>query len=163
MRNSATAFVALAISMVVAWKSWPWLAAASQMMRIRALMGAVSICVFLIALLAIRNYKLREKYAVLWLATAGMITLAAIFPQLMDLARAKGLYIGNAPDTFLGAGYQTARHLLDAEIASILSLGIEAHTNVTVGSDIWVEDLQKEGYGQYRRLFGSDGSPGSAP
>ena len=57
------------------------------MMRIRALMGGVSICVFLIALLAIRNYKLREKYAVLWLATAGMITLAAFFPQLMDLAR----------------------------------------------------------------------------
>ena len=57
------------------------------MMRIRALMGVVSICVFLIALLAIRNYKLREKYAVLWLATAAMITLAAFFPQLMDLAR----------------------------------------------------------------------------
>ena len=76
-----------AILSVAAWASWPWLAAASQMMRIRALMRAVSICVFLIALLAIRNYKLREKYAVLWLATAGMITLAAIFPQLMDLAR----------------------------------------------------------------------------
>mgnify|MGYP000283689277 FL=1 len=40
--------------------------------------------------------------------------------------------------------YRFPRHLLDAEIASILSLGIEAHTNVTVGSDIWVEDLQKE-------------------
>ncbi|SCI85231.1 1%2C5-anhydro-D-fructose reductase [uncultured Clostridium sp.] len=36
--------------------------------------------------------------------------------ELMDLAREKGLYIGNAPDTFLGAGYQTARHLLDAGI-----------------------------------------------
>ena len=37
-----------------------------------------------------------------------------------------------------------ARHLLDAEIDSILSLGIEAHTNTTVGTDIWVEELQKD-------------------
>ena len=64
-----------------------WLADASQMLRIRALMGVVSIGVFLITLLAIRGYKLREKYAVLWLATAATITLAAFFPQVMDLAR----------------------------------------------------------------------------
>ena len=77
----------LAVLAATAWKSWPWLAAASQMMRIRVLMGAVSIGVFLITMLAIRSYKLREKYAVLWLATAAMITLAAFFPQVMDLAR----------------------------------------------------------------------------
>lgn len=64
-----------------------WLADASQMLRIRALMGVVSIGVFLITLLAIRGYKLREKYAVLWLATAAMITLTALFPQLVDGAR----------------------------------------------------------------------------
>ena len=40
--------------------------------------------------------------------------------------------------------YRFPRHLLDAEIESILSLGIEAHTNVTVGTDVWVQDLQKE-------------------
>ena len=40
--------------------------------------------------------------------------------------------------------YRFPRHLLDAEIASILSLGIEAHTDVTVGVDLWVEELQKE-------------------
>ena len=40
--------------------------------------------------------------------------------------------------------YRFPRHLLDEEIESILSLGIEAHTNVTVGKDIWVEELQKE-------------------
>ena len=40
--------------------------------------------------------------------------------------------------------YRFPRHLLDEEIESILSLGIEAHTNVTVGKDIWVEKLQKE-------------------
>mgnify|MGYP000843437175 CR=1 FL=1 len=40
--------------------------------------------------------------------------------------------------------YRFPRHLLDAEIASILSLGIETHTNTTVGTDVWVEELQKD-------------------
>ena len=40
--------------------------------------------------------------------------------------------------------YRFPRHLLNAEIESILSLGIEVHTGVTVGKDIWIEDLQKE-------------------
>jgi NADPH-dependent glutamate synthase beta subunit-like oxidoreductase len=40
--------------------------------------------------------------------------------------------------------YRFPRHLLDAEIDSILSLGIEAHTNTTVGTDVWVEELQKD-------------------
>ena len=84
MRKLAVVFAVLAAGFGAAW---PWLAAASQMMRIRALMGAVSAGVFLITLLAIRGYKLREKYAVLWLATAATITLAAFFPQVMDLAR----------------------------------------------------------------------------
>ena len=84
MRKLAAVFAILA---AVFGAVWPWLAAASQMMRIRALMGAVSAGVFLITLLAIRGYKLREKYAVLWLATAATITLAAFFPQVMDLAR----------------------------------------------------------------------------
>ena len=38
--------------------------------------------------------------------------------------------------------YRFPREKLDAEIHSILSLGIEAHTNTTVGTDIWVEELQ---------------------
>jgi CDP-diglyceride synthetase len=78
---------ALAVWVVVIFAAWPWLEAASQMVRIRALMGAVSAGVFLITLLAIRSYKLREKYAVLWLATAVMITLTAIFPHIVDKAR----------------------------------------------------------------------------
>ena len=40
--------------------------------------------------------------------------------------------------------YRFPRHLLNAEIESILSLSIEVHTGVTVGKDIWIEDLQKE-------------------
>jgi len=60
---------------------------ASQMMRIRVLMAAVSIGVFVITLLTIRNYKLREKYAILWLATACMIFLVACFPELVERVR----------------------------------------------------------------------------
>jgi predicted dehydrogenase len=33
--------------------------------------------------------------------------------QILDLARARGLRVGCAPDTFLGAGVQTARKLID--------------------------------------------------
>jgi predicted dehydrogenase len=33
--------------------------------------------------------------------------------RLIDAAKAKGLRVGSAPDTFLGGGHQTARHLLD--------------------------------------------------
>lgn len=40
--------------------------------------------------------------------------------------------------------YRFPRQLLDAEIDSILSLGIEAHTNTAVGTDVWVEELQKD-------------------
>ena len=40
--------------------------------------------------------------------------------------------------------YRFPREKLDAEIVSILSLGIEVHTGVTVGRDIWLEKLEQE-------------------
>ena len=40
--------------------------------------------------------------------------------------------------------YRFPREMLDAEINSILSLGIETHTNVTVGKEITFEQLQQE-------------------
>ena len=40
--------------------------------------------------------------------------------------------------------YRFPREKLDAEIESILSLGIEVHTGVTVGRDIWLEKLEQE-------------------
>ena len=40
--------------------------------------------------------------------------------------------------------YRFPREKLDAEIKSILSLGIEVHTGVTVGRDIWLEKLEQE-------------------
>ena len=33
--------------------------------------------------------------------------------ELLDIAKAKGLYVGCAPDTFMGGGHQTMRKLLD--------------------------------------------------
>ena len=87
MKRRIVGAVLAALAAAAVWAAVPWLMDASQMMRIRALMGVVSVCVFFITLLAIRGYKLREKYAVLWLATAAMITLAAFFPQVMDAAR----------------------------------------------------------------------------
>ena len=40
--------------------------------------------------------------------------------------------------------YRFPRELLDAEIASILSLGIETKTGITVGEDVTFEQLQKD-------------------
>ncbi|QCJ00103.1 Gfo/Idh/MocA family protein [Agrobacterium larrymoorei] len=39
--------------------------------------------------------------------------------QLYDAAKAKGLRIGAAPDTFLGGGHQTARNLIDSGVIGI--------------------------------------------
>ncbi|WP_322183188.1 Gfo/Idh/MocA family protein [Neglectibacter caecimuris] len=36
--------------------------------------------------------------------------------ELVELARSKGLFFISAPDTFLGGGWQTARHLLDSGV-----------------------------------------------
>ena len=42
--------------------------------------------------------------------------------ELVELAKEKGLYLGGAPDTFLGGAIQTARKLIDAgEIGEIVS------------------------------------------
>jgi predicted dehydrogenase len=58
--------------------------------------------------------------------------------QIMELARQKDLYVGCAPDTFLGAGLQTCRKLLDdgwigkvtSGTAFMLSPGVESwHPN----------------------------------
>jgi uncharacterized PurR-regulated membrane protein YhhQ (DUF165 family) len=83
-----TAWLAgLAAVAALGWGAWEWLEGCGQMTRIRWLMGATSFLVAGITLLTIRSYKLREKYAVLWLATAGTIFLAACFPGVMDVAR----------------------------------------------------------------------------
>jgi hypothetical protein len=80
-------WIVLALAVAVLVLGGPWLVSVSQMTRIRALMAAVSVGVFLVTLLTIRSYKLREKYAVLWLATAAMITMVALFPELIERVR----------------------------------------------------------------------------
>lgn len=40
--------------------------------------------------------------------------------------------------------YRLPRRILDHEIQSILSLGIEVHTDVDVGTDIWLEQMMEE-------------------
>ena len=43
--------------------------------------------------------------------------------ELVKIAQRKKLYIGNAPDTFLGGGNQKARHLLDKKIIGKIKFG----------------------------------------
>ena len=43
--------------------------------------------------------------------------------ELVNLAKRKKLYIGNAPDTFLGGGGQKARELIDSDLIGEIKLG----------------------------------------
>ena len=79
--------LSIAVAAVLLVLIGAYLQQASQMTRIRALMALVSASVFLITILTIRSYKLREKYAILWLTTAAMITLVAFFPHLVETVR----------------------------------------------------------------------------
>ena len=57
-------------------------------MKSTLILGVAGSATVIIALFEMmRRHRLREKYAVLWLATAATITLAAFLPQVMDLAR----------------------------------------------------------------------------
>ena len=69
--------------------------------------------------------------------------LAATFElgqELVDLAEEKGLYLGGAPDTFLGAGLQTVRKLID-EGAIGRVLGVNAHM-ISHGMESWHPDCE---------------------
>lgn len=51
--------------------------------------------------------------------------------ELLDLADEKGLYLGSAPDTFLGAALQTARSFIDAGgLGAVTSFQICANRNL---------------------------------
>ena len=58
--------------------------------------------------------------------------------QLVALAEKKGLYLGGAPDTFLGAGFQTARRLIDAGAIGTV-VGASAHM-IGHGPESWHPD-----------------------
>ncbi|MCM1134259.1 MAG: Gfo/Idh/MocA family oxidoreductase [Clostridium sp.] len=51
--------------------------------------------------------------------------------ELLELADAKGLYLGSAPDTFMGASWQTARKLIDeGKLGEITSFQVSANRDL---------------------------------
>jgi len=58
------------------------------LLRVRIIFGTLSVIVLLFTLDSIRRTHLQERYALLWVATAFVILLAALFPHAVDLFRA---------------------------------------------------------------------------
>ncbi len=58
--------------------------------------------------------------------------------ELVELAKSKGLYLGAAPDTFLGAGLQTARLLIDrGMIGRVTSVRAAINRSQALNSEIF--------------------------
>jgi|APCry1669188970_1035186.scaffolds.fasta_scaffold04657_3 hypothetical protein len=57
-------------------------------LRLRVIMGGLSVFVLLITMESIRVTRLQERYALLWMATGLGLLGAAIFPQAVNLLRA---------------------------------------------------------------------------
>lgn len=75
---------ALLAALAVDVKLFDSLERISFLSRIRALMGLVSALVLLVTIESVRRSHLRERYAILWVTTAAMILLCAIFPSVLD-------------------------------------------------------------------------------
>lgn len=56
--------------------------------RVRIIAGSVSVLVLFITFEALRRTHLQERYALLWVATALVILVAALFPDVVALFRA---------------------------------------------------------------------------
>ncbi|MFT5240389.1 MAG: hypothetical protein ACI9OU_000757 [Candidatus Promineifilaceae bacterium] len=56
--------------------------------RVRIMMGFLSLLVLLITWETVRSTHLKERYALLWVATAVIVLVCALFPQAVDLFRA---------------------------------------------------------------------------
>ncbi len=65
-----------------------WLVATSYLVRIRLLMGVLSILVVGGTFEAVRRSRLKERYAILWMFTGGGILLCAFFPAILDFLTA---------------------------------------------------------------------------
>lgn len=61
------------------------LAATDYLVRVRILMGLVSLAVLVVTVESIRRSHLQERYALLWVATGLLILVTAFFPQILDL------------------------------------------------------------------------------
>ena len=58
--------------------------------------------------------------------------------HLVELANEKGLYLGSAPDTFLGAAYQTARKALDdGLIGDVISFSMNINRNIDLMASLF--------------------------
>lgn len=58
--------------------------------------------------------------------------------RLVELADKKGLYLGSAPDTFLGAAYQTARKALDdGMIGEVMSFSMNLNRNLDLMASLY--------------------------
>lgn len=55
--------------------------------RMRVMMGFVSVLVLLITLESTRRARLQERYALLWVATALVILICVFFPNVVNLLR----------------------------------------------------------------------------
>lgn len=56
--------------------------------------------------------------------------------ELVDIANERGLYLGVAPDTVLGAGLQTARRAIEADMIGTISSGVAVvNRNQTLNSE----------------------------
>ncbi len=74
-----------------------WLVATGYLTRIRMVMGLLSLLVVTVTFEAVRRSRLKERYAILWLFTGGIILLCAFFPAILDFMTA-----------LLGMQYMTA-------------------------------------------------------
>ncbi len=61
-----------------------FLARSGEVIRVRIVMGVVSLVVLVITLESIRQTRLQERYALLWVATGLIILLGALFPQIVE-------------------------------------------------------------------------------
>ncbi len=58
--------------------------------------------------------------------------------RLAALAKEKGLYLGSAPDTFLGAAWQTARQALDeGMIGNVVSFSVNVNRNIDLMASLF--------------------------
>ncbi len=65
-----------------------WLVETSYLIRIRLVMGLLSVLVVGVTFEAVRRSRLKERYAILWMFTGGIILLCAFFPAILDFLTA---------------------------------------------------------------------------
>jgi hypothetical protein len=64
-----------------------WFAQIPYLTRLRVAMGLLSFTVFSITLESLRKDQLAERYALLWVATSGILFVFALFPQMVEMLR----------------------------------------------------------------------------